>query len=432
MLNHLFVSAVENTRSALDWFLPYYPFYIIAVFPVLAACLSFTAIRSGVKDLRRLPAGPRIINFLFLAGLFLFICLGHRAFIIYTDERLYLQQAVEYTKTGHLNYLLSDSIMPLFFAPILKLGGLPGLKAVIFLFLSLHFLLWKLILEDALKVDSVLSAFVIFLCAAFCMSRLPDIVPYMCLGYVLSSAAAYLTLTRSFSDKKGYLLPPFIALLAIMFRKECVVLFPFILISLLFSRSIKKGMPPLLLAFVLALPVLYSHWRYELKMNAEPFDRELVTACYSSGRPIQECYTPGLSPDRSYMINILMHLSRAAGLPKEKVIALAEETYNTSNPSPKNVYYNLKFRDRLFGIISGAALLSMLIGIVLLRSRRRALALLACLAALYFSIFYLQKYSVSQFERFYFYLLPLYCCFFAILIGQGIKVICRYLQNERR
>lgn len=423
MLKDLFTLAISTTRPALDWMLPYYPYYIIAVFLGVTAYLAFTALSSAAKDLRRAPAKYLAWNLAFLAGLFLLLWLSHRSFIIFTDERRQLQQALEYTRTGNLGLLLSDSIMPFFFAAVLKLGGLAAVKTVVFLLLAVHFLLWKLVLEDVFKAGALLSAAVISLCAAFCMACFPDIVSYMSFGYVLSSLAAYLALKHyagAAGDKVYYLLPA-IALLALVFRQECVVLLPFIFLFLLFSGAVKKRVWPLLLACVLALPMLYSLWQDETGMNAEPFDRPLVAACSSSGRPVQECYTAGMTANRSYMLNTLMLLSKLRNVRKEELVDLAEETYDAPNPSLKNAYYNLEYRELWLRLLTGAAFACLLLGAFFLKPLRRQLGLLACLTALYFAIFYLQKYSVGDFQRFYFYLFPLYCCFFTVWLDAAIK-----------
>lgn len=423
MLKDLFMLAISTLRPALDWMLPFYPYYIIAVFLGVTAYLAFTALSSAAKDLRQAPAKYLTWNMAFLAGLFLLLWLSHRSFIIFSDEKLQLQQALEYARTGNPGLLLSDSIMPLFFAAVLKLGGLTAVKTVIFLLLAVHFLLWKLVLEDVFKAGTLLSAAVIFLCAGFCMACFPDIVSYMSFGYVLSSLAAYLALKHC-AETAGsgiYYLLPAIALLAIVFRQECVVLLPFLFLFLLFSGAVKKRIWPLLLACVLALPMLYSLWQDETGMNAEPFDRALVAACAASGRPMQECYTPGISANRSYMLNTLMLLSGLDNVRKEEIVDLAEETYNAPNPSLRNVYYNLAYRELWLKLVTGAAFACLLLGVFFLKPLRRRLGLLACLTALYFAIFYLQKYSVGDFQRFYFYLFPFYCCFFAVLLDAAIK-----------
>ena len=422
MLKDLFILAVGSAKQVLDVILPSPSYYIIAVFMASTSYLLFTAIRSGIKAFSHVPVKYWAVNTAFFASLFLLMCFGHRSFIIFTDERMYLQQAVEYTRTGQINFLLAESIMPFIFGLTLKLGNLTLLKTVVFLLLSAHFLLWKLILEDVLKAGAVVSSLVVFSCAVFCMYCFPDIITYMSFGYALSSLAIYLALKHApgLDGDKVYYLLPFTALLAVTFRQECVVLFPFILIFLWLDGAAKKRILPLLLAFILALPVVYSLWRDELGMNAEPFDRKLVSECYASGRPVGECHSPGLSANRSYMLNTLSLLSRLH-VPGDRIIDLAEETYRAPNPSLKNAYYNLRYRELWLGIITGAAFISMVLGIIFLKFRRRPLVLLASITGLYFSIFYLQKYSVGEFERFYFYLFPLYFCFITVLLRVAIN-----------
>lgn len=424
MLKSFFVLAMGSLQPVADKFTPFYPAYIIIVFLVLTAGLLFCLIRSGFKNFRKDSIPGLAPDFIFVAGLFLFIWWRHESFIMFTDERIWLQQALEYVRTGQSRLVLSESIMPFFFGVVLKCGNPAILKAVIFLFLAAHFLLWKLILQDVLKAGAVLSAVAVFLCAVFCLSCLPGIVSYMSFGYLLSSAAAYLALKYLLKRSDGNILNllPFIALLAVIFRQECVILFPLVFLHVLFSGAGKTRLLPALLAVVLALPVFYSSWRDELRMNTETFDRNLVSGCYYSG--MHNCYTPGISANKSYMLNTLESLSKLEDIQGEKIIDLAQELYSAPNPSLKNAYYNLKFRKRWLGIITGSAFISMLLGIVFLKSLRQPLTFLACMTVFYFALFYAQKYSVGCFERFYFYLFPLYCCFFTVWLDSAFKKHC--------
>lgn len=421
MLKSFFVLMMGVCQYPADKVMPFYPAYIAALFLILTAGLLLCAIRAGLKALRKGPMPGLTLNIIFVAGLVLFIWLRHQSFILFTDEKMYLQQALDYVRTGQSGLLLSDSIMPLFFGMTLKYGNLTILKAILFLFLAVHFLLWKLILQEVLKVGAVLSAIAVFLCAIFCMSCQPNIISYMTFGYLLSSSFAYLAL-RQLPERSGGNIPyslPFIALLAVLFRQECVVLFPLLFLPLLFSGAGKTRLLPALLAGVLALPVLYSSWWDELRMNTEKFDRDFVSGCYDSG--LHDCYKPGLSANKSYMLNTLDGLSKQENVRGDRIIELAQELYDAPSPSLMNAYYHLKYRQRWLLIMTGAAFISMLLGLVFLKSLRQPLGFLACMTIAYFALFYLQKYSVGWFERFYFYLFPLYCCFFLVWLEPALK-----------
>mgnify|MGYP001569476667 CR=1 FL=1 len=148
MLKSCFVWTMGVLQYPADKVMPFYPAYITGLFLILTAGLLFCAIRAGLKDLRKDSMPGLTLNFIFVAGLALFIWLRHESFILFTDENMYLQQALEYVRTGQSELLLSDSIMPLFFGMTLKYGNLTILKAIMFLFLAVHFLLWKLILQE--------------------------------------------------------------------------------------------------------------------------------------------------------------------------------------------------------------------------------------------------------------------------------------------
>ena len=409
MLKGPFVLLLAAARSHLGWVMPYYPAYQTFLLALLTAYLLYRFVEGAVR-LRGPALTEAALDAALGAALLAALWLWSEGFIVYGDEKDWLRQALDFVNGPRGSMALSDSVMPLVFAPLLKAGGLPLLKTAIFGLLAGHFVIWRRLVARLAGAGFPLSAGLVFACAAVCMHCYPVTVSYMAFGYFLSSLALLLAL---YPPEDAWLLLPAVALLGLLFRQESVVLLPLALVRLLRLRPGPVRLLPVALAALLALPALYSSWRDELMMNSEKFDPGLVAGCLASGKEARYCYKPGLTANESYMLNVLAALSDRGGIPPGDLQELTRKLYEAPSPSLENLYYNLRFRPPWILALTAAAFAALAFLLFQPGPQRGPAAVLALAALPYFVLFYAQKYSVGGFGRFYFYLFPLYLCFLA-------------------
>lgn len=406
-------------------------FYITALF----AGFWLYLIYSAVKYFRAAPAKISLKPYAYLAltiAVFFFLSGDNNDLhLAFTYEVQNLMDASAAVSAKDLSLLAGQTrIVPLIFAAVLYFSNLQALNLVLCVFMGLFYAVWGRILGEVFGFKTRI-AFPLTLLAVI----LQKITHYFFSAYAIfalffSALFLYRLLALVKDAEKDHSFfrlsqPVYLILLASMFRQESVVLFLvyFAGIAFLKRAAFKKAAVCLLAGAVLYLPFLYRDWIHEENQTLKyHWDQEMVGQIYDSAS--WKSTAPEVYRQNYLLMNVADAIKRGPqypGMSRQEFMDSVRTAYFMPQPSVLNIWYNLKYRSRLFMLLTAGWFAVFVISLARLRRLREELRYLSVLSAYIWSLFLIYHLAALAISigLSYNYLLPAYIAF-CLLVGRNI------------